>query len=175
MSHYPVCVLGIQRAGSRSHESWRTFSPACRRRWWCHSDWTNSPQGTDSHLLSHCCCLCATNSWFNSWTCEINTNTNESRELRTTHGAVACVWWTHCHLPCRQVDVGTDLRTTEHGGNMPHCRLCVASESIKYQWQLRARCRNARLTTQLANWQLTLTGRLTRCRVARSSVNWPFG
>jgi len=36
---------------------------------------------------------------------------------------------------------------------------------------LRARCTNAELTAQLANGRSTLTARLTRCRVARSSVS----
>jgi len=36
---------------------------------------------------------------------------------------------------------------------------------------LRARCTNAELTAQLAHRWLALTARLTRCRVARSSVS----
>jgi len=38
-------------------------------------------------------------------------------------------------------------------------------------YRLRARCTNAELTIWLANRGLTLTAQLTRCRVARSTVN----
>ena len=46
-----VCVLGVQWAGQGSHASWRTFSPACRRCWWCRGSRSNSPQGTVMLLI----------------------------------------------------------------------------------------------------------------------------
>jgi len=53
---------------------------------------------------------------------------------------------------------------------------CISrcGEAVLLKWlilTLRAGCTNAQLTIWLANRGLTLTGQLTQCRVARSTIN----
>jgi len=52
-----------------------------------------------------------------------------------------------------------------------HIRLTAAALTETKSLPLKAGCTNAQLTIWLANRRLTLTAQLTRCRVARSTVN----
>jgi len=64
-----------------------------------------------------------------------------------------------------------DLPTYTPCKLQPRLTYSQALQAATETYLLRARCRNARLTVRLANRRLTLTGRLTWCRVARSSVS----
>ena len=115
---------------------------------------------------------------FNSHISGTNPGWFGSRTLRNINPIyhLHCLQIPHKHsqpvLPCLPVCMSLASNTRHNPGDNWKKREESEDQNPHFHYICRrVRCTNARLTAQLAYWQLTLTGRLTLCRDARSSVN----